>query len=207
MDRLVWLALGIFAFPATGQVKVSYSTIPIDELNGHTILEHVPAGMRPIQQRGFGYLAPDDRAGYLGTSGIGQCIGLYVRDQSTGIQGLAHLDHGKRFNGRTFQDQGLGHDIQTRIFLDQMALRTDGSFETVSLITSDSSDATGMDLILAELESRGYHDVKHINGGIVAEPVFDRDGQMYWMREGPPLEPGALDRPGMLCANTQGIHR
>ncbi len=123
-----------------------------------------------VGQRAFGYLNPDVDKNYLETIGIGFCIGVYVKNSSRGLQGLAHLD-GPDYRGQVGQ------------FLRYLRARnlTDDNYSQVQVLRSQQSVREGVEDICSALKLWGLRNIEVVDGGWPVDAIFNRNGEMYWV--------------------------
>lgn len=125
-----------------------------------------------VSQRGFGYLNPEVDKLYIETIGLGECIGIYVRDIDRNLQALAHIDANR-----------LGYTNQTNQFLAYLKNKqlTDENFDDVFVLRSQQADERGVDEIYSTLRMRGHRKAEIVDGDWMINVIFDKEGNMYWV--------------------------
>lgn len=173
-----------------------------------------------VHQRGFGYLHPtgpispfgiyDCNYDYIETIGLASCIGVYVRDSSRKVQGLAHVDAGP-----------LGYAKSIHLFLSYLKDQglTDESFDRIFILGSRQADQRGIDEIFSTFKIRGHAvgDIEVMKSNRPINVIFDKYGQMYdvWeetiqAKKMSDLERevfflGTVSHSGLKCENTGEI--
>lgn len=126
-----------------------------------------------VSQRGFGYINPGTEKQFLETIGLGPCIGVYVKDNETGLQALAHLDAGGY--------SGIRYGEQLNTFLAYLKNQdlTDGDFDEVLVIRSQQGDKEGLEEVTSALKMRGHKFTEVFSYNQSMRIIFDKNGNMY----------------------------
>jgi hypothetical protein len=134
-----------------------------------------------VGQNQIGYLTLDMPQKYILTYGLGPCIGLYVRNQKTGAQTLAHIADNQASKARAF-----GTFIRQRRLIDT---EKEGEYlrnnSLIQILQSTLASDKDVKEVTSALKGWGYHNVEvlrkflDIKGDNSIDVIYDSEGKMH----------------------------